>query len=375
MQNPTRTRSNSARGGVALIAALAGLLLALFAVGPTGASGAPVQRWSGVAAAKRVDVPNRQRRRTHALRHSSKAHKPVKKTTSSTPVTTPTPTPTPAPSNPSQPSVPTPPTQTSTPPKTEKPKTESPATEQPKTEKPTEPTQPGSPSDLLFRGTKIRDFKLNQSAPGAVTEVPDPAGSGQQVLQMTVKNSDVAPVTPTSDPRAQLLSPSIITPGEEFWWSGKFYLPSSFPTSVPGWLTVMEGPYGEPFDGTPPWHLEVNGSSLRWQRNGTYGYDVPWQIPVPRASWTSVLVHERFGSDGWVEMWVNGQQVTFFGSGSINTRKEAQTTKLSMATRDHSNDGGPNFTVIQSYRKAGMFDSVTLFQGPMAIGKTRASVE
>ena len=46
-----------------------------------------------------------------------------------------------------------------------------------------------------------------------------------------------------------------------------------------------------------------------------------------------------------------------------------------MATRDRSNDEGANFTVIQSYRKAGMFDSVSLFQGPMAIGKTRASVE
>ena len=46
-----------------------------------------------------------------------------------------------------------------------------------------------------------------------------------------------------------------------------------------------------------------------------------------------------------------------------------------MATRDHSNDESGNFTVIQSYRKAGMFDTVSLFQGPMTIGKTRASVE
>jgi hypothetical protein len=234
-----------------------------------------------------------------------------------------------------------------------------------------------STGDLLFRGAKIEDFAMNQSAPGAVSEVPDPAGSGQQVLQMTVKNSDVAPVTPTSDPRAQLLSPAIIDPGEEFWWSGEFYLPADFPSSVPGWLTVMEGPYGEPFDGTPPWHIEVNGSSIRWQRNDTYGYDVPWQMPLVRGSWVSVTVHESFAEQGWVEMWVNGQQTSFFapGSASINPRHEAQTTKLSMATRDHSNDGGPNFTVIQSYRKANMFESVSLFQGPMSIGRTQAAVE
>ncbi len=228
--------------------------------------------------------------------------------------------------------------------------------------------------DLLFRGSRISDFKLNQSAPGAITEVPDPSGSGQRVLEMTVKNSDVAPVTPTSDPRAQLLSPSIIEPGEEFWWSGSFYLPADFPSSVPGWLTVMEGPYGEPFDGAPPWHIEVNGSTLRWSRNDTYDWDVPWQIPLVKDRWVDVTVHELFASDGWVEMWVDGQQITFFGAGSYNPNHEPATTRLQMATRDHSNDGGPNFTVIQSYRKANMFNTVSLFQGTMSIGTTKAAV-
>jgi hypothetical protein len=237
------------------------------------------------------------------------------------------------------------------------------------------PPSPGPSAGLLFEGTRIRDFRLNQSAPGAVTEVPNPGGGGSQVLKMTVASSDVFPVTPTSDPRAQLLSPSIIDPGEEFWWSGEFFLPSDFPSTVPGWLTVMEGPYGEPFDGTPPWHIEVNGSSLRWSRNSTYNWDVPWQMPLVKNSWVKVVIHERFGADGWVEMWVNGQQVTFFAPGTYNPRHEASTAHLAMATRDRSNDGGPNFTVIQSYRKAGMFSTVSLFQGPMAIGTTRASVE
>lgn len=232
-----------------------------------------------------------------------------------------------------------------------------------------------SPSDLLFYGASVSDFALNQSAPGAVSEVSDPAGSGQPVMKMTVANSDVAPVTPTSDPRAQLLSPSIIDNGEEFWWSGKFFLPSDFPTSVPGWLTVMEGPYGEPFDGTPPWHIEVNGSHIQWSRNDSYRYDVPWQMPLVRNQWVDVVVHERFAADGWVEMWVDGQPITFFGSGTYNPNHVAPTTRLAMATRDHSNDEGPNFTVIQSYRKAGMFSSVSLFQGPMAIGRSRTAVE
>jgi hypothetical protein len=235
--------------------------------------------------------------------------------------------------------------------------------------------RPQSTSALLFRGARVSDFKLNQSAPGAVTEVADPSGSGRQVLKMTVENSDVAPVTPTSDPRAQLLSPSIIDPGEEFWWSGSFYLPGDFPSSVPGWLTVMEGPYGAPFDGTPPWHIEVSGSGLRWSRNDTYDWDVPWQMPLVKDSWVDVTVHERFADDGWVEMWVDGHQVNFFAPGSYNPNHEPTTTRLQMATRDHSNDQGPNFTVIQSYRQANMFDSVSLFQGSMSIGTTKAAVE
>jgi len=237
------------------------------------------------------------------------------------------------------------------------------------------PTKSAPNPDLLFEGSRIGDFAMNQSAPGAVTEVADPAGSGESVLQMTVSDQDVAPVTPTENPRAQLLSPSIINPGDEFWWSSKFFLPADFPTSIPGWLTVMEGPYGPPFEGTPPWHLEVSGSQIQWSRNGTYNWDVPWQMPLVRGSWVNVVLHDRFATDGFVEMWINGQQVNFFEAGSYNPNHEAQTQRLSMATMDSSNDGGANFAVIQSYREVGMFQSVSLLQGPMTLGTTRAAVE
>ncbi|MGH3430190.1 MAG: hypothetical protein ACRDQZ_21920, partial [Mycobacteriales bacterium] len=102
---------------------------------------------------------------------------------------------------------------------------------------------------------------------------------------------------------------------------------------------------------------------------------VPWQMPLVRGSWVNVLLHERFGTDGFVEMWIDGQQITFFSGGTYNPNKEAPTQRLAMKTMDHTNSGGPNFAVIQSYRKAGMFSSVSLFQGPMTLGTTRASVE
>jgi len=255
------------------------------------------------------------------------------------------------------------------------PPAEPPEAEEP-TERPELPGEGGSPGTggHIFTGTRIADFDLKQAAPGAITEVPDPLDSSRTVLQMTVDDADVYPITPTGDPRAQLLSPEIFESGDEFWWNSEFLLPTDFPSSVPGWVTLLEGPYGEPFDGTPPWHIEANGEHLQWSRNGTYDWDVPWQMPLVKGRWIHVLVHERFAPDGWVEMWIDGQPITFFGGGTYNPAQEAPTTRLQMQTLDSSNAGGPNFAVIQSYRKKGMFETLTIFQGPMRIGETRASV-
>lgn len=235
---------------------------------------------------------------------------------------------------------------------------------------------PAAPdTDLLFRAERLSDFWLLQSAPGAITEAPDPAGSSQTVFKMTVRNGDVAPITPTENPRAEMLSPPTIKASDEIWFSSKFFLPADFPSSVPGWMNVMQGPYGPPWDGPPPWHIEVNGSNVKWTRNSTYEWDVPWQMPLVRNSWISVTVHERFGPDGWIEMWVNGQPITFFGSGTYNPNHVAPTNRLSMATMDGSNSGGTNSVYLQSYRKVGMLSSVTSYAGPLTIGQTKASVE
>jgi hypothetical protein len=226
--------------------------------------------------------------------------------------------------------------------------------------------------DVLFSGAHLRDFWVNQSAPGAISEVPDPAGSGQTVFKFTVGDNDMTNITP--NPRGELLSPSTISAGQELWWSGKFFLPADFPSSVPGWMNVMQGPYGEPWDGPPPWHLEVKDNHIQWTRNSTYDWDVPFQMPLVKNAWVSVMVHERFGADGWIEMWVNGQPIAFFGSGSYNPGHVSPTTHLAMQTMDGSNDGGTNSIYLQSYRLKGMFSTVTTYEGPLTIGRTRASV-
>lgn len=259
------------------------------------------------------------------------------------------------------------PTQTTPPPPTTEVAPVSPAPE-------SSPTQPIASPELLYSGSVMRNFWLNQSAPGAITEVPDPAGGAGNVFKMTVADSDVYPITPTENPRAQLVSPPTIVPGQELWWHSKFYLPAEFPSSVPGWLNLLEGPYGAPYNGSPPWQIQVVGNYIQWSRNKSYAWDVPWRMPLVKEKWVDVLVHERFDSSGWVEMWINGQPITFFSGGTYNPLHVAPTNRLNMATMDTSNNGGPNSIILQSYRQAGMFSSVSVFEGQLQIGATRTSV-
>ncbi|MGD9735669.1 MAG: heparin lyase I family protein [Solirubrobacterales bacterium] len=244
---------------------------------------------------------------------------------------------------------------------------EPPAAEEPEPpsgEEPEPPQQePEAPNpQLLFEGSRIRDFPLVQAAPGAITEVPDPLGSGQTVFQLTVDDGDVAPLTPTENPRAQLVSPDLVEAGDEFSLKTKFLIPQNFPT-VTGWMSVLSI-YGPPFNASSPWQIEVVGDHLQWTRNRTYGFDVPWQAPLIKGAWVTVLTHERFAEDGFVEMWIDGQPVSFFG----------RETRLEMKTMDTSNGAGANSIRMTQYRQAGMFETGTTYFGPVRFGTTRAAV-
>ena len=236
-----------------------------------------------------------------------------------------------------------------------------PPAEEPEPPSGEEPEVPSGPA-LLFRGDSIGDWAQVQAAKGAITEVPDPLGSGQTVFEMTVHDEDVAPVTPTDNPRAQLVSPDLIEAGDEFWLKTKFLIPQDFPT-VTGWMSMLSV-YGPPFNASSPWQIELIGDHLQWMRNRTYGFDVPWQAPLTKGTWVTVMTHERFAADGFIEMWINGQQVSFFG----------RETRLAMKTMDDSNDGGANSIRIAQYRQAGQFETGTIYFGPLLLGASRAAV-
>jgi hypothetical protein len=237
------------------------------------------------------------------------------------------------------------------------------------------PEPPSTGEKPFFEGARIADFHAIEAAPNAVTEVPDPLGGGETVIKMTVSDDDVAPITPTENPRAQALTADIINSGDEFWLSTKFLLPQDFPTNVPGWVG-LGSIYGEPFNGPSPWQLDIEGDHICWPRNSNYNWDVPWQMPIVTDRWITVVLHERFAADGWVEMWVDGQRITFFTPGSsYNPSKIAPTDHLAMETMDKSNNGGPNSAKIANYRLKGMFPSLTVYFGALKLGETRASVE
>lgn len=210
-----------------------------------------------------------------------------------------------------------------------------------------------------FAGAAVEDFPFAYGAPGAIAEVPDPVGSGERVLRMTVSNGDVRPLTPTENPRAELVSPDLIGPGANVWVATKFLVPAAYPEVDPGGWVTLVSVYGPPFHGTSPWRLELAGDYLQWQRNATYDFDTPFKQPLVRGRWISLLLHERFGRRGFVEMWIDGQPAI---------------ERLRMATMDHSNDEGPNSVRISQYREEGMFARGTIYFGGLEVGPTRGSV-
>lgn len=231
----------------------------------------------------------------------------------------------------------------------------------------------GNASPPPFAGLRIPDFWVDNSAPGAITQVPSPTGGSGTVFRFTVgDNDEIQGESP--NPRGELLSPDRIHDGDEFWWSAGFFLPKTFPSQVPDWLNLLQGPFGKPWRGSPPWSIKVAGDRIEWQRNYTYNWDIPWEMQLRRGRWVHVLVHTQFSSHGFVSMWIDGRPVTFFDRTAYNPNHERPTKRLAMATLDSSNYEGGNSIYLQSYRKKGMFPSVTLYQAPLRIGPTRASV-
>jgi len=214
---------------------------------------------------------------------------------------------------------------------------------------------------VLFEG----DFRLGLADYGEVIHgeriaiVDDPAGLARKAARFEVQDSDVGP---TDNPRAQIGSTLELAEGRDVWigWSTMF--PREFPESVPGWLTFAST-YGPPAEGPGPIAFGVRGNEIRWQRNETYDYDVPWRMPLVRGRWIDFVVHERLAHDsrGSVELWVNA------GEGWRRQLLSGR-RRLEMRTLDSSNGEGTNHHRLSNYRQRGMFEQVTLLHASHRLG-------
>jgi Polysaccharide lyase len=196
--------------------------------------------------------------------------------------------------------------------------------------------------------------------------VPDPHGLARAAARFAVPDRDRGP---TADPRAQMVAKLPLHAGDEIWVGWSTLFPRRFPRSVPGWVSFASF-YGPPFEGSGPLTFQVAGRELLWSRNATYGWDVPWRTPLIRGRWIDFVVHVRLAATqrrGFVELWVNT-------GGGWEPQALKGRRRLHTRTIDRSNGDGAVQHRLGSYRKRGMFRTVTLYQASHRIGTNFASV-
>jgi hypothetical protein len=108
------------------------------------------------------------------------------------------------------------------------------------------------------------------------------------------------------------------------------------------------------------------GTEIRWQRNQSYNYDIPWVGPMVssvRGRWLDFVVHIKLHHDphvGFVEIWMNT------GSGWVQ-QKLAGGPRLYMSTYDATNNGGANNSRLALYYRNDTPGPLTMFGGPVRI--------
>jgi Polysaccharide lyase len=226
---------------------------------------------------------------------------------------------------------------------------------------------------VAFDGTTKAAWALDQSAtPTRVTQLSGFAGISGPVLRFTADANDVAPRTPTDNPRAQLDGPSNIRPGAVVWESWRMFLPQSFPdVPAPAWIILVTPAYGPPYAGLPPLTIAARDTSLTMgvNANATTPYSAVWSIPMPRNRWITYLLDMRFAPQGWVELWVNGVKQW------LREGTAPKTQRLPIGMIDQTNDSGLNSARLSVYFTKGAFDSVTAYFADFRVGSTRAQVD
>jgi hypothetical protein len=206
---------------------------------------------------------------------------------------------------------------------------------------------------------------------------PD-ARMGSHAVAVTVLDTDVAPCTPTSNPRASSYIEDLFRPGDTVWETFSIYVPNDFP--LVSHFMMFQEDYGPPFHSTPPngfYIQNFEGTGNRFYITGDYDPATKkttrvWSGPLTTGVWHDWLVHKKLTPDesGFLEVWLDGRPLTFTNG---STHLGGQQTMLAGATR-------ANFSLMQ-YRQAGMFpmdrypDGLTIYFDEARVGSTREVVE
>ncbi|MGO9955515.1 MAG: heparin lyase I family protein [Solirubrobacteraceae bacterium] len=210
----------------------------------------------------------------------------------------------------------------------------------------------------MFNGSTTTGWRDNQSAsPTRIKEVPDPAGGSDDVLRFTVENSDIAPLTPTDNPRAQLSTPYVVKPNVPFWESFEVYLPTPFPASNGSWISLGAPFDGAPYDGTPPVELQISHGNFEWFTNGwnPHPWRLLWEMLALTDRWIRFTWHVDPAVNGHAELYVNGTPVRVAAPDGITNPGYA------LPLIDGSDDKEPWFAGLQVYYEHDAYSSVTAY--------------
>lgn len=228
----------------------------------------------------------------------------------------------------------------------------------------------GEPGEVLFDGDFAKGLAAWPSRINAerISIVDDPVlGSARKVAKFRVFDGDTGP---TPNPRAQLEGPANLVRGGEYWMGWSTYFPRNFPALPRGGWLAFESIYGAPARDSGPMTATVSGSEIRYQRNASYRYDLPWRMPVLRGRWVDFAWRVKLSSSarvGFVEIHVNS-------GGGWRQQVLAGRSRLYMRTLDSSNGARPNSFRLNNYRRRGMFRALSIYHASPKIGTTFRAV-
>lgn len=222
-----------------------------------------------------------------------------------------------------------------------------------------EPTPPpsGDPGEVLMDGgfeTGNTDSPY-QYQHGDVSIVTSPVREGEYAAKFSGGAGGGS--------RAQLDRPFTFKDGDEYYIGFSTFFPNDF-QSPPSWALFFQL-HGPPYSGSPPISLVMgdgdNQLKLVSHNPNSSGREVHWTAPIVKDRWTDFTMRVKFSesSNGFVELWMNGQAQTL----SDGSKRLVRSTMI---------DRYELYPTLTAYMGAG---SATIYHDALKVGTTYQSVQ